>query len=108
MSMSSTPALVDDLQALIAGVNGLCDTTGEDVEALQAEVHRRELDLVLLYLSEQPEVPIPARIRAELCRHLGSESAAALVLAELRRHRADLELTEPGAAARPSAAPSRG
>lgn len=76
MSMSSTPALVDELQALMAMVNGLVAQQGEYMTLLKEEVSRRELDLVRLYLHEHPQVPIPQRLKNEISVARGTDGPA--------------------------------
>lgn len=66
MGSRETPALVDELQALVAGVNGMQKSSEEYLMLLEAEVSRREIDLVCQYLREHPQVALPRRLRDEL------------------------------------------
>ncbi|KZV62305.1 hypothetical protein PENSPDRAFT_670448 [Peniophora sp. CONT] len=84
LSMGEDPALIGELQALIAGINGLRDTNREFLDGLQGEVSRREIDLVCVYLREHPSVGIPQRLRADIETYMGSTGAAEAILKELR------------------------
>lgn len=71
MSMSAEPALVGELQTLIATVNGMKKAHEDYTEMLMKEVSRREMDLVCTYLEQHPQVPLTAEVREEVRKHRG-------------------------------------
>ncbi|VDC05064.1 unnamed protein product [Peniophora sp. CBMAI 1063] len=66
MSMTRSPALIDELQALIAGINAIGDSEDEYRALLRTEVHHRELELVAIFLREHPSAAIPLALQEEL------------------------------------------
>ncbi|KZV59179.1 hypothetical protein PENSPDRAFT_695360 [Peniophora sp. CONT] len=98
MSISSTPALVDELQALIARINGVRESNEVMIGQLEGEVSRMELTLVCLYLQEHPQVPIPLSLRADLratCTDPRIADSVIVALREVRRGRTMEEASVP-------------
>lgn len=80
--------MLDDLQALIAGINGLYEHNALYVHELKREVKRRELGLVCVYLREHPEVALPPGLEQELRGSAELNGLAEDMLSELTRLRA--------------------
>lgn len=87
-SSTASPALVDELQALVAMINGLQESNSQSLHLLKAQVSRRELELVYQYLREHPQVQLTRKLRDELRGLPSPDGAPRSTLAELAELRA--------------------
>lgn len=63
---NGNPELAVELQGFIAQINALHEHSSCHSDSLQEQLHRRELDLISVYIAEHPDVEVPDELRDKL------------------------------------------